>query len=63
LNPMKIYKFSLGNFAVNNYLVHAENSKQAILFDAGESPAPILAKIAELDLNLEYLWAWRSYCR
>lgn len=52
---MKIYKFTLGNFAVNNYLVHAEGSNQAILFDAGEDPAPILEKIAELGLKLEYL--------
>jgi len=52
---MKIYKFTLGNFSVNNYLVHAADSDQAILFDAGEDPDPILKKIAELGLKLEYL--------
>jgi hydroxyacylglutathione hydrolase len=52
---MKIYKFTLGNFAVNNYLVHAADSDQAILFDAGEDPEPILDKIAELGLKLVYL--------
>jgi len=52
---MKIYKFTLGNFAVNNYLVHAEDSNQAILFDAGEDPEPILKKISDLNLELKYL--------
>jgi hydroxyacylglutathione hydrolase len=52
---MKIYKFTLGNFAVNNYLVHAADSDRAILFDAGEDPEPVLNKIAELGLKLEYL--------
>ena len=52
---MNIYKFTVGDFAVNNYLVHPVNSKKAILFDAGDDPAPILSKINELDLELKFL--------
>ena len=52
---MNIYKFTVGNFAVNNYLVHAYDSSQAILFDAGEDTDPILQKIDELGLELLYL--------
>jgi glyoxylase-like metal-dependent hydrolase (beta-lactamase superfamily II) len=52
---MKIYKFTVGNFEVNNYLVHPANSKQAVLFDAGEDVDPVLQKIDELKLELVYL--------
>ena len=52
---MNIFKFSGGNFAVNNYLVHAHDSVQAVLFDAGEDTDPILHKIDELGLQLVYL--------
>jgi hydroxyacylglutathione hydrolase len=52
---MNINKFTVGNFAVNNYLVHAYDSSQAILFDAGEDTDPILQKIEELGLDLVYL--------
>ncbi len=52
---MNIYKFTIGNFAVNNYLVHAYDSVQAILFDAGEDTDPILQKIDDLGLELVYL--------
>ncbi len=49
---MQIYKFEVGSFAVNNYLVHPENSSEAMLIDAGEDPAPILEKIRQLNLRL-----------
>lgn len=52
---MKIYTFTLGSFAVNNYLVHAADSLHAILFDAAEDPDPILEKIDELGLKLKFL--------
>jgi hydroxyacylglutathione hydrolase len=55
LNFMKIYSFTIGDFAVNNYLVHDENSLQAVLIDAGYDPEPILHKIDELHLDLKYL--------
>lgn len=52
---LKVYKFTVGNFAVNNYLVHSSGSKQAILFDASDQPEIILKKIGELGLQLIYL--------
>lgn len=52
---MNIHKFTIGNFAVNNYLVHTVNSPQAILFDAGEDTEVILKKIDQLKLDLKYL--------
>jgi glyoxylase-like metal-dependent hydrolase (beta-lactamase superfamily II) len=52
---MNIYKFTVGNFAVNNYLIHPVDSSKAILFDAGDEPEPILKKIDELSLELVYL--------
>lgn len=52
---MNIHKFTIGNFAVNNYLVHSVNSSQAILFDAGEDTEIILNKIDQLKLDLKYL--------
>ncbi len=52
---MKIYQFTIGTFAVNNYLVQAETSNKAILIDAGEAPQPILDKIHSLGLELVYL--------
>lgn len=52
---MNIHKFTIGNFAVNNYLVHSVNSSHAILFDAGEDTEIILNKIDQLKLDLKYL--------
>lgn len=52
---MKIYKFTLGNFAVNNYLVHGDGSSKALLIDAGDEPEVILKKIDALKLELVYL--------
>ncbi|GAB4370340.1 MAG: MBL fold metallo-hydrolase [Calditrichia bacterium] len=52
---MKITKFTVGNFAVNNYLIQSEHSQNALLIDAGEDPDPILQKIRELNLKLVYL--------
>ncbi len=52
---MHIYKFTVGNFAVNNYLVHPEDSNQALLIDAGEDPEPVLNTIRQKKLNLLYL--------
>jgi hydroxyacylglutathione hydrolase len=53
--PLIVYKFTIGTFAVNNYLVHAQNSNQAILIDAGDDPDTILNKINQLGLKLVYL--------
>lgn len=55
MNFMKIYAFTIGDFAVNNYLVHDDNSRQAVLVDAGYDPEPILHKIDELKLDLKYV--------
>ncbi len=52
---MKVYKFTIGTFAVNNYLIQSETSHNAILIDAGEAPQPILNKIQSLGLELVYL--------
>ena len=52
---MKVYKFTIGTFAVNNYLIQSETSHKAILIDAGEAPQPILNKIQSLGLELVYL--------
>ncbi len=52
---MIIHKFTIGNFAVNNYLVYTVNSSQAILFDAGEDTEVILKKIDQLKLDLRLL--------
>ena len=52
---IKIYKFTIGTFGVNNYLIHPNNSKKALLIDAGEDPSPILNKIKQLNLKLIYL--------
>ncbi len=52
---MHIYKFTVGNFAVNNYLVHPEDSNQALLIDAGEDPEPVLNTIRQKKLTLLYL--------
>ena len=52
---MKVYKFTIGTFAVNNYLIQSATSNKAILIDAGEAPQPILNKIQSLGLELVYL--------
>jgi glyoxylase-like metal-dependent hydrolase (beta-lactamase superfamily II) len=52
---MNIYKFTVGDFAVNNYLVHPVDSVKTILFDAGDDVQPILSKIDELGLELSFL--------
>lgn len=52
---MRVYKFTVGSFAVNNYLIHPENSNQALLIDAGEEPEPILNTIRQKKLHLLYL--------
>jgi hydroxyacylglutathione hydrolase len=59
---MKIHKFTVGNFAVNNYLVHSVASSQAILFDAGEDAEVILKKIDQLKLDLKYLVNTHGHC-
>jgi len=53
--PLVVYKFTIGSFAVNNYLIHDQNSNQAILIDAGDDPETILNKITQLGLKLVYL--------
>ncbi|MEL6821802.1 MAG: MBL fold metallo-hydrolase [Calditrichota bacterium] len=52
---MKIHKLTLGYFAVNNYLIHSENSSKAILIDACEDYPSILRAIEENNLELAYL--------
>lgn len=52
---MKIHKLTLGYFAVNNYLIHSENSNKAILIDACEDYPSILRTIEEKNLDLVYL--------
>lgn len=52
---MKIHKLTLGYFAVNNYLIHSENSNKAILIDACEDYQSILRMIEEKNLELVYL--------
>jgi len=52
---MKIHKLTLGYFAVNNYLIHSENSNKAILIDACEDYPSILRMIEEKNLELVYL--------
>ena len=52
---MKIIKFTLGSFDVNNYLVYSEDSLQAVLIDTCDQPDVILEKIIELNLNLIYV--------
>ncbi|MBN2366617.1 MAG: MBL fold metallo-hydrolase [Calditrichaeota bacterium] len=52
---MIIYPFTIGEFDVNNYLIHGDNSRRAILIDAGYDPSPICQKIEELNLELVYL--------
>jgi glyoxylase-like metal-dependent hydrolase (beta-lactamase superfamily II) len=52
---MKIVKFTIGHFEVNNYLVYDEETKKAVLIDAGEDTIPILKKIEERQLELVYL--------
>jgi len=52
---MKIQKMTLGLFAVNNYLIHSENSRKAILIDACEDYPSILNTISENNLELVYL--------
>jgi hydroxyacylglutathione hydrolase len=52
---MKIIKFTLGSFDVNNYLVYSEDSLQAVLIDTCDQPDVILKKIDELNLNLIYV--------
>ena len=59
---MNIYKFTVGNFAVNNYLVHPVDSTKTILFDAGDDTLPILKKIDELGLELVYLVNTHGHC-
>ena len=52
---MKIIKFTLGSFDVNNYLVYSEDSLQAVLIDTCDQPDVILEKIIEHNLNLIYV--------
>lgn len=50
-----VHKFTIGSFGVNNYLMHPQNSTEALLIDAGEEPEPILQKIESKKLWLKYL--------
>ncbi len=52
---MPVYQLTLGMFAVNNYIVHPEGSKEAMLVDACEETDTILRKLDALGLELKYL--------
>ncbi|MFZ0391017.1 MAG: MBL fold metallo-hydrolase [Calditrichia bacterium] len=52
---MEVVSFTVGSFAVNNYLLFSPESRQAILIDAGEDVSEILDKISQLNLTLLYL--------
>ncbi len=52
---MEIFKFTLGFFGVNNYLIKSSRSRRAILIDAAETVQPILQQIQALQLELVYL--------
>jgi glyoxylase-like metal-dependent hydrolase (beta-lactamase superfamily II) len=52
---MVVHKLTLGMFAVNNFIIHSQNSSKAILIDACDDPDSILTKISELNLDLIYL--------
>jgi len=52
---MKILKFTLGIFQVNNYLIYSPKTREAILIDSCEEVDPILDTIREENLKLIYL--------
>lgn len=54
-NSIHIRKFTIGGFAVNNYIVYSERSGEALLIDAGSPPDTLLSFLEENDLNLLYL--------
>src|SRR5436190_1461044 len=45
--------FTLGSFAVNNYVLFDADSRDAVLIDTGKDPYPVLEAIREKNLNLK----------
>ncbi len=54
-NSFHIHKFTVGDFAVNNYLLVPDGSSSALLIDAGFPAQPILNFLKEHQLTLKYL--------
>ncbi|RXZ84049.1 MBL fold metallo-hydrolase [Paenibacillaceae bacterium] len=50
---MNIEKFVLGPIQTNAYLLHNENTKQAVIIDPGMNPGKLLARIKERGLQVE----------
>ncbi len=54
-NRFRIHKLTIGDFAVNNYLIVPENSSSALLIDAGYPVQPILDFLSARQLHLKYV--------
>lgn len=52
---MKIIHLKVGPIHTNCYIVYDENTKDAVIIDAGEKAKLILENIKENDLNLKYI--------
>ena len=52
---MKLKKLNQGVFRVNNYILFDEETKDAVLIDAGGDFTETKAAIDELGANLKYL--------
>ena len=52
---MKVVTIPAGIYAANCYLVYSENTKKAIVIDPGGDVDDIMAKIEELNLDIEYI--------
>ena len=52
---MKVVVIPAGIYAANCYLVYSENTKKAIVIDPGGDVDDIMAKIEELNLDIEYI--------
>lgn len=53
---MIIKKLIVSNFASNNYLVICEDTKDAVLIDAGGEYKPVLEEIKKNQANLKYIF-------
>jgi len=52
---LKVVTIPAGIYAANCYLVYSENTKKAIVIDPGGDVDDIMAKIEELNLDIEYI--------
>lgn len=52
---LKVQSWTVGPFATNCYLVYDEDSREAILFDAGMEPQVLIDAIARADVRLKAL--------